>query len=389
MRKYEETHPWIKFTPTLAEAPYTLWLLLGEAQAKCEYIAGTPVKPDDAEQLGNIYLAKGAHATTAIEGNTLTEEQVQAIIESRSKIPTSQKYLEQQVRNIIDAFNIVGNRILQGDVRAFSQELLSEYNRLVLKDLELEEGVVAGAIRRHEVWVGKVYRGAPPQDLEYLVDEFSKWLNKLDSLPAKNKTAMNIVFAVMAHLLIAWIHPFGDGNGRTARLIEFKILLQAGIPAIAVHLLSNHYNKTRDEYYRQLDYASKSGGETFQFLAYALQGLVDGLNEQVAIIQDRQLRVLWRDHIYRSLDDKSTPTATRLKNLVLDLSNNPDQWVDFDDLSSISTRLMKAYGDKTERTLYRDVEELEKRGFLKRNPENSRQFKPNIESLIAFIPRRT
>jgi Fic family protein len=239
------------------------------------------------------------------------------------------------------------------------------------------------------VWVGKVYRGAPPQDLEYLVDEFSKWLNKLDSLPAKNKTAMNIVFAVMAHLLIAWIHPFGDGNGRTARLIEFKILLQAGIPAIAVHLLSNHYNKTRDEYYRQLDYASKSGGETFQFLAYALQGLVDGLNEQVAIIQDRQLRVLWRDHIYRSLDDKSTPTATRLKNLVLDLSNNPDQWVDFDDLSSISTRLMKAYGDKTERTLYRDVEELEKRGFLKRNPENSRQFKPNIESLIAFIPRRT
>jgi hypothetical protein len=72
-----------------------------------------------------------------------------------------------------------------------------------------------------------------------------------------------ILKAMVAHLYLAWTHPFGDGNGRTARLIEFHILLSAGVPSPAAHLFSNHYNQTRAEYYRQLDRASKSGGHPF------------------------------------------------------------------------------------------------------------------------------
>ncbi len=79
----------------------------------------------------------------------------------------------------------------------------------------------------------------------------------------------------MAHLYIAWIHPFGDGNGRTARFLEVKILLRAGIPTVAAHLLSNHYNATRSAYYRQLQRASASGGYVAPFIQYALQGFID------------------------------------------------------------------------------------------------------------------
>ena len=62
-----------------------------------------------------------------------------------------------------------------------------------------------------------------------------------------------VIQAIVAHVYIAMIHPFGDGNGRTARLIEFYILLRAGLPDMASHILSNHYNDTRQEYYRRLD----------------------------------------------------------------------------------------------------------------------------------------
>jgi len=82
-----------------------------------------------------------------------------------------------------------------------------------------------------------------------------------------------------------WIHPFGDGNGRTARLVEFQILLQAGIPSPAAHLLSNHYKQTRTEYYRQLATASRSGGNILPFIEYAVGGFVDGLKEQLALIR--------------------------------------------------------------------------------------------------------
>ena len=78
--------------------------------------------------------------------------------------------------------------------------------------------------------------------------------------------------AVVAHLYIAWIHPFGDGNGRTARLLELQILLGAGFPVPTCQLLSNHYNQTRTEYYRELDLASHRRSPT-EFLVYALEGL--------------------------------------------------------------------------------------------------------------------
>ena len=56
-----------------------------------------------------------------------------------------------------------------------------------------------------------------------------------------------ILRAITAHLYLIWIHPFGDGNGRLARLVEFTILLKSGIPSIAAHLLSNHYNATAEQ----------------------------------------------------------------------------------------------------------------------------------------------
>jgi len=76
MRTFERTHPWISFWIDLRQARPQLWLLLGEAASKCEHIAGVPLRPATAQSLHQLYLAKGALGTTAIEGNTLTEKQV-------------------------------------------------------------------------------------------------------------------------------------------------------------------------------------------------------------------------------------------------------------------------------------------------------------------------
>src|SRR6266511_3298337 len=77
-RRYEETHPWITFQLDLTELDHMTWLLLGEAISKCDHIAGVPLQPEVAALLNMVYLTKGIHATTQIEGNTLSEEQVAA-----------------------------------------------------------------------------------------------------------------------------------------------------------------------------------------------------------------------------------------------------------------------------------------------------------------------
>ena len=211
--------------------------------------------------LHRLYLAKGVHATTAIEGNTLSEKQVEQHIEGKLELPPSKKYLQVEIANILSGCEIICKQVFAGPPRPLNVETIKSYDRLLLQGLSLPDDVKPGEIRKHEVGVAR-YKGAPAEDCEYLLERMCEWLAGLqENAPEWMAHAMPILRAILAHLYLAWIHPFGDGNGRTARLIEFAILIEAAFRTPAAHLLSNHYNETRSEYYRQLDFASKSGGD--------------------------------------------------------------------------------------------------------------------------------
>ena len=286
---YRETHPWLRFTLDAEKLDHYVWILLGEAVSKAEHIAGILLQPNYAENLHRIYLARGALATTAIEGNTLSEDEVMGYIEGRLKLPPSRAYLGQEIDNIVNACNRIHDRVLSERSDDFSVEDILNYNDAVLKKLPLAEDVAAGRIRKFSAAAGR-YRCPPGGDCGYLLKEFCDWINGIEYRD-RFRRHYSILTAVAAHLFFVWIHPFGDGNGRTARLIEFRLLLQAGFPTPAAHLLSNFYNQTRTEYYNQLDYASRSKGDPDKFIEYALGGLVDQLDEQISDIRKMQLEI--------------------------------------------------------------------------------------------------
>lgn len=382
--EYQRTHPWIAFKIYLRQARPQLWMLLGEAASKCEHIAGAPLKPETAERLHKVYLAKGVQATTAIEGNSLSEKEVLQHLEGKLNLPPSKEYLTQEVDNIVAAFNHIRERLQAGDDSLTSERIL-EFNRQVLEKLTLGESVMPGKIREHPVVVGNVYRGAPAADCSYLLGRLSEWLNSSDfKAPPGMEQVYAVIKAVTAHLYMAWIHPFGDGNGRTARLVELQILLAAGIPTPAAHLLSNHYNQTRTEYYRQLDKASKSGGDVAPFLEYAVQGFVDGLREQLQTIRDQQWEVAWENYVHGLFHDKTGKTARRQRRLVLDLSL-ADKPVPVGKITDLTPRLAREYAGKTAKTLQRDLNALEKMGIVERTPEGARAKR---EIMLAFLPWR-
>lgn len=385
MRTYEETHPWIKFSLDLHQADHKLWLALGEAQAKCEYLAGLPLQPATAGRLHKIYLAKGALATTAIEGNTLSEEEALKLVDGELTLPPSKKYLAREVKNIIQACNLISEELLVGkDTDDLCIDKIKGYNRLVLKDLELPEEVILGEIRDYPVVVAR-YQGAPPGDCEYLLKRLCDFLNEERfRAPKGDEIVLGLIRAVLAHLYLAWIHPFGDGNGRTARLMEFQILLAAGAPTLAVHLLSNHYNITRQEYYRQLDRASRSGGNIFPFIQYAVQGFVDGLNEQMQVIQRQVLNVSWRDYVYAAFKDKKGDVAKRRRDLVLALSRKEEP-VPLIEIRHVSANVAEAYAGKTAKTITRDVNALVEMDIVEPTPKGIRARR---EKMLAFLPKR-
>jgi Fic family protein len=380
MRKYEQTHPWINFGPDLRHASYKLWILLGKAIAKCDHVTGVPLKPAMQQRLLTVFLAKGALATTAIEGNTLTEEEAIQRVEGKLDLPPSKEYLGQEIDNIVEACNLIMPHSLQNKDTDICVEDIKRYNALVLKDIPLGEDVVPGQIRTHQVGVGN-YRGAPPEDLDYLMERFCEWLNNFRGL--EDKVALNILKAI--HVYLAWIHPFADGNGRTARLIEYQILLTAGVPVTAAHLLSNHYNQTRSEYYRRLDstHHQTEGQEgLLGFIEYALQGFVDNLDSQISMIEAQQLEVHWHDYVHEVFKGPNSVADARRRDLVLALSKKIEP-IPVAQLRYISPRIAEAYANKTQKTVQRDLNELEEMKLIKKTSEG---VIANMEIMRAFIP---
>ena len=381
METYIKTHPWITFKLDLNKASHTFWMLLGETQSKCFHISGIPLMPQTAKYLHQIYLVKGVLATTAIEGNTLSEEDVLKKIEGKLELPPSKEYLGQEIDNIVEACNQIGEKVFVENLKELHLNDIKNYNKTVLNKLPLDERIKPGHIRDYKVGVAR-YRAVDPNHCDYLLKKLIDWLNN-DFNPIEGyKTAFGILKAIVAHIYFAWIHPFGDGNGRTARLIEFQLLLNVGVPSAAAHLLSNHYNATRQEYYRQLDYASKSGRDIFPFIEYALQGFVDGLKEQIDVIRSQQLEVHWRNFIYDAFKDKNKSADLRRRRLILDLSATREP-VTISKIRHITPRIAEEYADKTQKTVIRDINMLSKLHLIKKTDDG---IQANKELILAFLP---
>jgi len=387
VRTYEKTHPWITFTLDLRRASPAFWMLLGEARSKCDHIANVPLRPATAEQLHWLYFAKGVLATTAIEGNTLSEDEVLRHLEGKLRLPPSKEYLAREIDNIVTACNRIGTDVRSGHPPVLSVKTITEFNRLVLDKLHVGEGVIAGEVRTHSVGVAR-YRGAPAEDCEYLLERLCTWLSGPDFEPPPNMPDMALVYAILkaivAHLYLAWIHPFGDGNGRTARLVEFLLLVTSGVPGPAAHLPSNHYNQTRMEYYRQLDQASQSGGDVLPFLTYAVQGFVDGLRSQLERIRSQQWDVAWENYVHEKFQHHTSSSDVRRRHLLLDLSDRGDP-TPFGKLREVSPRVAEAYATKTKKTLSRDLSALINMDLLELTAAG---YRPKKEMILAFLPLR-
>ena len=433
-RAYQTSHPWISFSINLDRAPPQLWALLGQAVAFCEQVSGAVLTPRASRELYRTYLVKGVRATTAIENNTLTEEQVGRALDGTLELPPSQEYLGQEVRNILDVCEDIRDQILAGTAPRLTREWIADANRAVLGGMEdvLGEGVVPGEVPAFQVVVGR-YRGAPREDCDYLLDRLCRWLDEDDMpgpgvvegdasqaepsgasdngtpadvtaltdapAPAGNvfqdarrrRMAEGILKATLAHLYIAWIHPYGDGNGRTARLVEFMLLARAGAPFPSAHLTSNHFNLTRNRYYRELDRSSRvSGpvrdadrGDVFGFAEYAVRGFVDGLADQCRYIEHVQMELAWEDFVFQTFrQTKETAATRRRREIVLELSSRQEP-VRKQDVPSLTSQLARMYAEKTPKTLTRDLNWLVAEDLIERGPEGYRARKEQMKAFRA------
>ncbi|MFV1980769.1 MAG: Fic family protein, partial [Rhodothermia bacterium] len=358
--------------------------LLGQCDAFVQALTNTPILPEINQQLLRVSLRKGAQATTAIEGNTLTDDEILQI-EAGESIAPSKEYQARELTNIIDAFNTIFNWMLEEERTVFiDTSLILTMHKLVGKELGEHFNAIPGKFREDARVVGR-YRCPRHEDVQGLVKELVDWLPREFGF-GKGQTFQDAVIeAMVCHVYIEWIHPFGDGNGRTGRLLEFYVLCRWGFPNIASHLLSNHYNVTRFEYYRLLDKA-RTDNDLTQFIEYALLGLRDGLKGTLEGVQQSQRDTTWQKHIYDLFDAVPNPSSIvskRRRSLILQLPVGVG--LTSDQIALVTPEVAVEYATKSKRTLQRDLEALVSLGLLARDDN---VYLARIESIGHYNARR-
>ncbi len=364
--------------------PYPVWLLLGEAGALVHVVgqAALPVKV--AEQLDRKSLVQSLDAIASLEGNTLREPQVEKCLAGELRLPPSQAYLAHEILNLQKAMCWTEDRLRTGD-RQFTPWSLQLLNAQVLKGLPWEEEVAPGDYRTIRQ-VRPVQGGAPAEDIGLLIEKLCDWFaaDRFSPEHAEERMAFSLVRSFLAQLYLLWIRPFADGDLRTAWLVTHQLLLEAGLPAIAVHRFVAHTGRARNAWFREISSAATGGGDPIPFIAFLARNLVEALQELATEVEAQQHQALLGDHVHQLFSADRSPNGARRRSLMLALSerSEPLQAVR---IAQLSPELAKLYARLDRKTLLRDLQHLQDHRLVERSAKGIKAVNTPLRSFKPLV----
>lgn len=363
----------IVFEPGLAMDVSRVMGLVVETEAYRRSVLKIPLPPKMRRKFNNLNILRHIRGTTGIEGNSLGEEAIRAVLEARVPAPTtpgapapavvsapSTPCIEEtEVLNASRALDFIRETLKREPHQAVTEDLVRTLHRINTEGCDYP-GNIPGRYRQHEVEVGDYY---PPdhREIPNLMRRFAEFVN----LRAVVEGCGPLIRAVLAHFYLLSIHPFGDGNGRTSRALEAFMLYQGGYNVRGFYSLANYYYKHRGEYFRALQAARfDRQGDPSDFVRFSLEGFV----EELAAMQDEILgyirRVIFRD-VYLQ-DEKDGRINARGASLVEYLTFDAPDGIPADAFRSRAHHISKGLysGLKSQRTLLRDLAALQKQGLV-------------------------
>ena len=204
-------------------------------------------------QLRKQNRIKTIHSSLQIEGNTLSEAQITALIEKKRLIGPEKDVLE--VLNAIKVYDKLEEYTFSSD-----KSFLKAHHQLMNGLIES-----AGTYRKQGVGIvkgTKVEHIAPPfENVPYLMNDLFAYL--------KDSEDLTLIKSCVFHYEMEFIHPFLDGNGRMGRLWQ-TLILMTEYPVFEFLPFETLISATQDDYYKALSMSDKSGKSTY-FIEYMLE----------------------------------------------------------------------------------------------------------------------
>jgi Fic family protein len=266
----------VPYEPQFSITPQLL-TLVEQTAALRERIQSAAVELSWIPALQKDTRTRNSHASTAIEGNPLTLEQVRALEEGR-ELSAVEARPKREILNYFAGLRYVEKHAKKKTIR--HEDIFGLHRLLAGKVMDQGE---AGRYRTIQVRVGRHYPPAAA-DVSGLMFELLEWWNK------KASALSPVLSSSILHYQFEWIHPFADGNGRTGRALALWELYRRGFDSHHIFSVDEYYWEDRPAYYRALDAVRDDGGDLTGWLEYCAQGLRDTLDRVWTRVQSYQVK---------------------------------------------------------------------------------------------------
>lgn len=327
---------------------------IGRMEAAKEVIENAPLVPAYEAKFRQEAIIRTVHHGTHIEGNRLDSGEVAEVLEGES--------VEGRDRDIQEVLNYreVLKYIDKKKVTSSKLQVINEKDLLKIHQLTVEKVLGkdrAGKYRATQVVVKNSKTGevsfTPPRSYEVkgLVSDFIGWLNSDDG-----RDVHPVLRAGVAHYVLAYIHPFVDGNGRTARAFATLVMFSEGYDIKKFFSLEEFFDRNAGRYYTTLQSVSNQKAPlTEKDLTVWLEYFCEGLAEELERVKERVKKL--------SLDSRLKGRTGQIA-----LSERQVKLVEFmETYGSVSNKqwrgLLRDYSDDT---ILRDLKDLQKKGLIKK-----------------------
>jgi len=250
----------------------------------------------DATKLSEEWISKmqkralvlEAHHTTHIEGTQLTLEQSERILAGQ-KVRGARPDDALELLNYKKAFNVVSDYLEGGE--PITEALLREIHKRLVRGVR-GNSALPGEYRKIQNYIvnsrsgERIYTPPPPFEVPQMMAEFIVWLQRESQINS-------VLLAGIAQFQLVHIHPFIDGNGRTARLLSTLCLYRTGYDFKRLFTISEYYDRDRAAYYKALQTVREHAMDMTGWLEY----FTEGLSAQMREVQVTAEHVIRRDVI--------------------------------------------------------------------------------------------
>lgn len=327
---------------------------IGRIEAAREVIENAPIIPTYEKKFQADAILRTIYHGTHLEGSDLSISQAQRILEGEEVVARSRDV--QEVINYRKVIDFIDTLLPAKTDSRYSQKVLERIHELVVDKILPQDRV--GKVRSTQVVVkdgdtGEVtFRPPAAVEVPYLLSGFFEWLNS-----AEGRGVHPVLRAGITHYVLVAIHPFVEGNGRTARAFATLVLFAEGYDIRRLFSLEEYFDRDAAAYYQELiNVSNQSGRLEERDVSPWLEYFTHGLSIELERIKE-EVRKLSQDFRLKERVGKQIALSERQIRLMEYL--NQHGLIKMPQAARILPMV-------SEDTILRDLKDLMKKGIIKR-----------------------